>query len=185
MQEPHRRVVEFFDRQIRNLCPDLRVIWGEKSYGVCRWVVERHLPHEIHQQALRAFEREYPGEDRFVDQQMTNDAGEVTGIRHIDLVSEWVHVHTVEDKVYDLDSPLGYRLPDSRDIQMLHQYLHEFKNMAEQMRAVRKEQAQADAKHQQERNECLARDIVSSRSIWELPPHLDLGKVEAMEGTEV
>lgn len=185
MQEPPKTVVQFFERQLRNLSPDFRIVWGEKPYGVCRWVVERHLPTDIHQQALRAFEYECPGEDRFIDQQTTNDNGDIAGIRHIDLVSEWVHVHTVEDNRYDLDSPLGYRMPDGRDIQALWNYLHEFKDMAEQMRAVREEHRLADAKNEQERNGALARDIVSSRSLWELPEHLDLGKVGAMKGTEL
>ena len=183
MQEPPISVVGPFVRQMRNLCPDFRIAWGEKSYGICRWVIERKLPPEIHRRALDDFAAMFPGEDRFIDQQMTDDNGDGMGHRRIDLVPEWCYVHAVEDNNFDLDSPLGYRLPDSRDIQVLWNYLHEFRDMAEQMRAVREEQAAADEAQRAERVGALAYDIRHARELWELPEHLDLGKVEAMEGT--
>ncbi len=185
MQEPSPVVVSGFARQIRDLCPDFRIVWGEKNYGICRWVIERKLPPEIHRRALDDFSAMFPGEDRFIDQQMTDDDGANVGKRRIDLVPEWCYVHAVEDNRFDLDDPAGYRLPDSRDIKVLWNYLHEFKNMAEQMRAVREEQRLVDEAHQRERVECLARDIKNSNAIWDNPEPIYVNSKNALIGTEI
>ena len=177
MQEPSRAVVRSFELQLRAMLSDFRVAWGEKPYGICRWVVERRLPAEIHGQCLEEFSQMHPGESRFVDQQMTGDQGQIVGTRHIDLVSEWVHVHTVQDTFYDLDDDRGYRPPDQRDIGILWNYLHEFRNMAEQMKAVREEQQKAKDANRKERVACLAQDIKDSRSVWEDPPLLDINRL--------
>ena len=185
MQEPSSAVVQPFKRQIQAMLHDFRIVWGEKSYGVCRWVVERRLPDAVHGQCLREFAEFYPGQERYVDQQLTNDAGEITGTRRVDLVSEWVHVHTIQDVFYDLDDPRGYRLPDQRDIGILWNYLHEFRNMEEQMKAVRDEQEAAATANRKERVACLAQDIKDSRSIWELPEPMYVSTTDALPGTEL
>ena len=184
MQEPSRAPLQPFLRQLQCMLHDFRVQWGEKNYGICRWVIERRLPDVMHRQCLLDFARLYPGEARFVDQQLTNDAGEIIGMRQVDLVSPWVHVHTVQDSFYDLDDPRGYRLPDQRDISSMWNYLHEFRNIEEQMRVIRAEQEAKKQANQKERVACLADDIKHSKSLWEIPENMYINKTEALPGTE-
>jgi len=185
MQPPSLENVRGFNRQLQAIHSDLRCIWGEEEYGICRWVIQRKLPKDIHGQRLEEFQRMYPGEDRIIDQQTTDDSGKVIKHRKLDLVNEWVLAHIVKDSFYDLDDDRGYRLPDQRDTSAIWNWLHEFKNIGEQMRAMREEQAKVDAKNKEDRVQCLAEDIRDSRSLWEDPELMYVNKNEAMAGTEI
>jgi len=169
MEQPSRVLVQGFERELQRIHPDLRVVWGAQEYGVDRWVIQRQIPADVHAQCLEEFESLFPGEDRYFDQSLTDDNGDVRGTRRFDRVPSWALVHIVEDREHDIDSPLGYRLPDNRDIQTIWHWLHDYRNIEEQLRVMRDERAKFQEKNRQERVECLARDIRDSRSVWEDP----------------
>lgn len=185
MQEPSSDVTRFFRQQLNAIHSELRCIWGEKDYGVDRWVVQRKLPPEVHAHCLEEFHQLFPGEERFIDQQLVNDNGVVVSVRRCDRVAEWVLVHIVEDRTFEIDDPRGYRPPDQRDIATIWNWLHEFRDITEQMKAMKEEEAARDQKHQQERVRCLAEDIRDSRAIFEDPPIFDMGQNRTKESESI
>ncbi len=176
MQSPSLETVRSFNRQLKAINSQLRCIWGEPDYGICRWVVQRELPADIHGKCLEEFGELFPGEHRFINQKMTNDEGKVIGERRVDQVNPWVLVHVVADKFYDLDDERGYCVPRETDISAIWNWLHEFKNISEQMRAFKNAEQKRDEKNQADRVRCLAEDISTSRSVWEDPEPIYVGK---------
>lgn len=178
-----RRPILWFDQELKLISPDLRLVWGRERTGVELWVIERQIPPEMHAMLLADFSAGNPGEDRYFDQIMTGDNGEAVGIRHFDRVPEWAVAHIVYNRHLDMDDPNAYREPDQRDLDAIRHWIFDYKNIEEQLRAVRAEQEQAKAANRQERVECLARDIVNSRSLFEDPPFFIIDKRKALEGT--
>ena len=187
MLEPASSLVAGFNRQLKVIGEakhrQLRCIWGERDLGVERWVIQCHLPDDIHGQCLQDFETFH--EDRFVEKDIVSPAGQVVGHFRFDQVNPWALIHVVQDSFYDMDDPRGYRLPDERDTGVIWNWMHEFDTVAQQMRAVRDENRKADEAHERERVACLARDIKDSRSLWEDPELMYVTTKEAMAGTEI
>ena len=180
----HSRVAPaWFNKELQRLNPDLRMEWGRERLGVERWIILRRIASSLYGKLLAEFEE--GGQERFVEQTLTDDNGQPCGTRRYDLCPEWAVAHIVEDKGFDIDDPRGYREPDNRDIQAIYRWLHEFKNVEEQMRAMNEEHERAEAKKKEERVGILAREIVSSRGTWEDPDPFIFDGRKAMPGTEI
>lgn len=187
MQQPSRAVVSNFERELRLIDPDnLRIVWGQKDHGICRWVIQRRIPAHIHHQCLEDFSSAHPGEDRYFDQKQTDEEGNVIQTIHFDRVPEWALGHVVEDPDFtDLFDDRGYRPPDSRDLAAIKQWLFEFRSVEEQMRVMKDEREQQEQDKKDERVHILAEDIKNARGMWGDPEALDLGRRPAMPGTEI
>lgn len=187
MHEPSRASIRGFTRELALIDPhNLRVVWGEKSYGICRWVIERKLPAWLHHRMLEEFSTTHPGEDRYFDQKRTDEQGDVIQTTHHDNVAEWALGHVVEHPDFtDLFDDRGYREPDSRDLMAIKRWLFEFASVEEQMRVMKDEHAKQEQQKKDERVGVLAEDIVKSRRIFGDEESYDMGRRPAMEGTEI
>lgn len=107
-------------RALRQIDPDLRLVWGYDRYLRHRWAIERKIPtaryHEMYQHFLAS------GEERFIEQPIYDDDqpiydewGDVidhaiVGYRKYDLAPDYEHVQFIEAP----DG--GFRHPNMRDV---------------------------------------------------------------------
>lgn len=175
----------WFVAELAAIHPDLRLRWGAESHGIELWVVERKLPDDVYASCLEDFAALYPGEDRWFDQQLMDDHGNVIGMRRFDRCPQWALGHIVQNPDYDVDDPRAYREPAAYDLAKIREWLFEYRNTEDQIREMRDAKDARDRKLKEERVGILARDIVSSRSTWGDEPLYDIGRKPAMEGTEL
>lgn len=175
----------WFDRELKQIDDGLRLQWGAERHGIQLWVIERRIPHDIHAACLEDFHVQYPGESRHFDQQLTDDHGNVIGLKHFDRVPEWALGHIIYNKEFDYDDPRAYREPGGYDIAAIRRWLFEYRNVAEQLRELREERERNEAANKEARVGILARDIKDARAMWGDTPIIDIGGTTRMEGTEI
>jgi hypothetical protein len=143
------------------------------------------LPDDVHHDCLNDFKALYPGEDRYFDQQLTNDHGQVIGTRRFDRVPEWALGHIIQNREFDVDDPRAYREPAAYDLMKIREWLFEYRSTEEQMRDIRETKRKRKEALEHERVDVLARDIRDSKIIWGDTADVDMGRRPAMEGTEI
>ena len=181
MQSAPTRPPQWFVRELAQIHSDLRLVWGRESHGVALWVIERRIPPDIHAHCLEEFEGH--GETRYFDQKLTDGDGNVVGSRHFDRVPEWAIGHIIADREYDLEDPRAYREPAARDLASVRRWLFEYKNMEEQIRAMRNEREVREAKKKQEKIDFL-KDGIQNERLWGAE-FVDVGRKKPMKGTRI
>lgn len=82
-----------FTRQLKAFDPNLRVIWGSRSYAKPVWVIERKVPPELYYKTY--FKGKDPERDRYAEQVIYTEDGKYFGMRLYDMMPEWHPVYFV------------------------------------------------------------------------------------------
>jgi len=184
MQTPPHSLVASFERELKLVDENCRVVWGEMDYGIHRWVIQRHLAPDIYAECLRNFQEMHPGESRYFDQKRTDDNGKVIFTTRFDRIGEWSLERIIEDTRFDIDDDRGYRLPDRRDLIDIQRRLKDVRTQERKIRDMVQEENRARDALKRQRVEFLTKEIKNGKTLWG-DEVVDLGRRPAMEGTEI